>query len=94
MDLSRVKGYYRSELAKGFQGNNEQALEHLNISWKIFRTVHKISQPSAQHIAALRVQLPRHPQDMFKKTLVLDLDETIIHCDEQQHSPKDIPIPL
>jgi len=40
------------------------------------------------------VRLPVHPDDMFKKTLVLDLDETIIHCDEDRLSDKDITISL
>jgi CTD small phosphatase-like protein 2 len=31
---------------------------------------------------------------MFKKTLVLDLDETLIHCEEEQNDHSDIEVPI
>ncbi len=40
-----------------------------------------------------KVCLPRHKDDK-KKTLVIDIDETIIHCEEEPNQPHDLVLPI
>lgn len=40
-----------------------------------------------------KVSLPRHKEDK-RKTLVIDIDETIIHCEEDQDQPHDLVVPI
>ncbi len=44
IDLSKVKSYYKSELAKMFTTGNEVARNHLFNSWKIINTFRNLYQ--------------------------------------------------
>jgi CTD small phosphatase-like protein 2 len=40
------------------------------------------------------VNLPKHHQYKDKKTLVFDLDETLIHCNENPETPSDVTLTI
>lgn len=71
-------------------GINERALEHLTISLEILKSCQHMNLPDEKTIKRLRVQLPLTAENASKKVLVLDMDETLIHCEETRMSEDDI----
>lgn len=90
----RLKTYYLAHLAAAIEGKNQRALDHLIVSLKVLRNYYKIESPSFAEIEERKVNLPRARTDMGKKTLILDIDETIIHCEEDPSKPHDIMLPI
>lgn len=60
----------------------------------MLRNYYKIESPSFAEIEEKKVNLPRAKCDIGKKTLILDIDETIIHCEEDPSKPYDIMLPI
>jgi CTD small phosphatase-like protein 2 len=88
----KIKGYYLSEVVKGIAGINERAFEHLTISLEILRSCMSLALPN---IAPQNtVDVPIFKENVGKKTLVIDLDETLFHCSEERNNPEDIEITL
>lgn len=56
--------------------------EHLFQTFQALKFVKILPQPEPEQIAAKRVVLSRRPGYEQKKTLVFDLDETLVHCCE------------
>ena len=90
----KIKHYYLSQLAAALQGNNKRALEHLSVSHKILKNYHKIESPTFGDIEEKKVNLSRSKGDIGKKTLLIDIDETILHCDEEEGKPYDVRVPV
>lgn len=93
-DLPRLRTYYLAHLAPALEGSNQRALEHLMVSLKVLRNYYKIESPSFAEIEERKVNLPRSKADAGKKTLIVDIDETIIHCEEDPTKPYDIMLPI
>jgi hypothetical protein len=55
-------------------------MDHLNISLKVLKNYYKIESPTFADLEQKKVVLPRHKHDDNKKTLLIDIDETILHC--------------
>lgn len=87
-----VKTYYIAEVAKGIAGVNERAMEHLSISLEILKSCTTLTLPNC--IIGRNLNLPRVRGSEGKKTLVLDLDETLFHCSEVKNSDDDMEINL
>ncbi len=81
-------------MVKGLEGLNSRALEHLHISLKVLRNYFKIESPSFCDIEERKVNLIRDKTDKCKKTLIIDIDETIVHCEEDSSRPHDIVLPI
>jgi CTD small phosphatase-like protein 2 len=92
--LQKLKTYYLSHLAQALEGKDHRALDHLIVSHKVLRNYYKIESTSFSDIEEKKVNLPRAKADLNKKTLILDIDETIIHCEEDPSKPYDIMLPI
>ena len=60
----------------------------------MLRNYYRIDSPSFADIEEKKVNLSRAKSDFNKKTLILDIDETIIHCEEDPTKPYDIMLPI
>jgi hypothetical protein len=56
--------------------------EHLFQTFQALKFVKMLPQPDSEQLAAKRVNLARRPGYEQKKTIVFDLDETLVHCCE------------
>lgn len=45
-------------------------------------------------ISQKSVEVPMRGDNIGKKTLVIDLDETLFHCSEERNNPEDIEITI
>lgn len=77
---SKIKAYYLKEVVQGILGINERGLEHIAISHEILKSVQHMDLPDESTIPRIKMELPMAPENMGKKVLVLDLDETLFHC--------------
>ena len=77
----KLKGYYLGNLAQALDGRNKRALDHLNISLKVLKNYFKIESPTYPELEQRRVVLPRDKAEIEKKTLLVDIDETLLHCE-------------
>ena len=55
-------------------------MDNLKISLKVLKNYYKIESPTFADLEQKKVVLPRHKHDDNKKTLLIDIDETILHC--------------
>lgn len=62
-------------------------MEHFSQSTQSIVYIKSISKPKEHDLVDKKVYLP--PQKENKKTLILDLDETLIHCNKDPNSPCD-----
>lgn len=92
--FNTIKTYYIKEVARGIIGINERALEHITISHEILRSSEQMDLPDSSIVPRKQVFLKVHPENIGKKVLVLDLDETLFHCEETRNSPDDIEIEI
>ena len=67
-------------------------MEHLTISLEILKSCTSLTLPNC--IIGRNLDLPRLKGSEGKKTLVLDLDETLFHCSEVRNSADDMEISL
>ena len=78
----RGNKYYLSEVIRAINEKNSLAMEHINqsmqmlLQYKLF----KINQEG--HYDEEKIILPPRLEETKRKTLILDLDETLIHCFE------------
>lgn len=56
--------------------------------------IQEIKQPSINQILTKKKYLPRRDSCKGKKTLVFDLDETLIHCNDDPEEKGDIKLPI
>lgn len=66
--------------------------EHLLQTLQAINYMKSIKSPSEQELAKLQTALPNQPS--HRKTVILDLDETLIHCNEEIQGHVRLPIKL
>jgi len=92
--------YYMTSLEKAHRWNGEADYfvqvykEHFLQSFQALSFVKTVKTPDANIIAQKRVHLPRRETHKDKKTLVFDMDETLIHCNESADMPCDVVLPI
>ena len=57
-------------------------MEHLCHSMKIIKKLADVAVPKSYEIGDHKLNLKKHPMYEGKKTIIFDLDETLIHCSE------------
>ena len=69
--------------------------EHLFQTFQALKFVRTLGQPDAASIRAKRVFLEKRKGYLNKKTLIFDLDETLVHCVEDiTHGSPDVILPI
>ena len=71
-----LKHYYVGPVVRGMVGINDRAYEHLYESHQFLSCNADFAPPKTY--SPLNLQC--HPSDKLKKVLVIDMDETLIHC--------------
>lgn len=69
--------YYVSELVRAINQENSLAREHVKSAIKVLKSFEQVSLPP---YAGRMLNLPKSQEYNNKKTVVFDLDETLIHC--------------
>lgn len=54
----------------------------------------KIESPTFAELEQKKINLPIDKDNIGKKTLIIDIDETILHCEEDSHRPYDLKLPI
>jgi len=92
--------YYMSSLDKAHRWNGDQDYfaqvyrEHFLQSYQALSFCKTLKPTDPSVIAQKRVNLPRRESHKGKKTLVFDMDETLIHCNESLDMPADVVLPI
>jgi len=92
--------YYMTSLEKAHKYNGEPDYfvqiyrEHFLQSFQALSFVKTLKVPDTSVIAQKRVHLPKRESHRDKKTLVFDMDETLIHCNESSDMPSDVVLPI
>ena len=69
--------------------------EYLASTLQALRCVQGLPQVDLAQIASKRILLPKRPGWLHKKTIIFDLDETLIHCsDELSPNLADVSLPI
>lgn len=79
-EYPKIKTYYLNNFGAALEGKNRRALDHLNVSLKVLKNYYKIESPTFAELEQRKVNLPKDKADIGKKTLLIDIDETILHC--------------
>ncbi|CAD8062882.1 unnamed protein product [Paramecium sonneborni] len=83
---TQIKQLFNNSL-KTQQYFSEIYLDHIQQSYNALQFCKDTSKPKLEEIKQKIVNLP---QNKFTKTIVFDLDETLIHCQESNDDPSDI----
>jgi hypothetical protein len=68
--------------------------DHLYSTFNALRFIKSMTKPSAEQIYSKRVNLPKKGR-RERKTMIFDLDETLVHCCEEDQLPNaDIVLPV
>jgi hypothetical protein len=79
----KYNSYYISEAIRAINEKNSLAIEHINASIKMIQSCMEFPNESFSPKSKVGFEMKRLPRDLNKKkVLVLDLDETLIHCYE------------
>jgi len=68
--------------------------EHFIQSYQALSFCKMLKAPDHAAIAQKKVNIPRREINKDKKTLVFDMDETLIHCNESADMPADVILPI
>jgi len=68
--------------------------EHFIQSYQALSFTKMLKAPHSSAIAQKIVNIPRKEINKDKKTLVFDMDETLIHCNESADMPADVILPI
>ena len=83
--------YYVHQILSGYSNSNNQvsqlAKTHLSTSLQLLQYTKKVPKPAS--VKPVR-KLPK----TIRKTIVFDLDETLIHCNDSPNKPSDIVLPI
>jgi hypothetical protein len=85
--------YYLAEVVRAVHEKNSLAVEHISTSLQILRQAEPVRAAILQQ-KQQPIRLPRKPELADRKTLVLDLDETLIHCLENADSQTDLSLKI
>ncbi|CAD8108497.1 unnamed protein product [Paramecium sonneborni] len=93
--------YYVSSLIESFRHiipqNQEQQLfrDHAVQTFNCVSFCVKLQEPSKMILEQKQIEIPPMKSNYkFKKTVVFDLDETLIHCNENQNLRADVYLPI
>jgi len=92
--------YYMTHLEKAHRWGGEPDYfvqlyqEHFLQTYQALSFVKNIKTTDPAVLAQKRVNLPRRDTHKGKKTLVFDMDETLIHCNESLDMPADVILPI
>ena len=86
--------YYVSEVLRTYQDPSSTAREHLTTSLQILKSMENSKMPTRAKITDKMLDLPRRKGYEHKKTIVFDMDETLIHCNESVDQPHDLKITI
>lgn len=68
--------------------------EHLFQTFQALRFVKNLPPPNLDQLRVKRKYLPKRPGYENFKTLVLDLDETLVHCSDDLSNNPDVILPI
>jgi Dullard-like phosphatase family protein len=68
--------------------------EHLIQTYQSLRFVKELKPVDLQQLRAKRVTVPRRKGYEYKKTVIFDLDETLVHCCEDERDDPGIVLPV
>jgi len=92
--------YYMTHLEKHLRNYDERDYfsqiyrEHFQQSFQALKLCKYMKVPDARVLAKKKVYLPKSDAYRNKKTLVLDLDETLIHCNDSPMKRSDVKLPI
>jgi len=92
--------YYQTYLEKAHRWDGEPDYfvqlyqEHFLQTFQALNFVKNIKQTDPAVLAQKRVYFPKRDTHKDKKTLVFDMDETLIHCNESLDMPADVILPI
>jgi len=95
--LGQLYEYYMNDLKDSLRGIhkplNREFYQHFLNTTKQVILMKGVSIPKESSLTSKMVYLPP-PKPGRTKTLILDLDETLVHCCRDQKAPADVKIPL
>lgn len=91
--FSKASKYYVSEVVRAIHEKNSLAVEHINASLLYMAQTQEIIS-NIYELQADPIELPQRQECLNRKTLVLDLDETLIHCFENAESEPDLKLDI
>lgn len=82
--VTRVKRVAKPEISAEEIKNKSEMLyrEHLFQTFQAMKFVRNLPNPDPAQVRQKRLNLPKRPGYENKKTLIFDLDETLVHCNE------------
>ncbi|CAD8089018.1 unnamed protein product [Paramecium sonneborni] len=92
--------YYVTSLIETFKYQNPQTLEQQLFKDHAIQTYNcigfclNLKDPDPQILRSKAIDIPRKQNCKFQKTVVFDLDETLIHCNENQFLKADVHLPI
>lgn len=92
--------YHMTGLEKAYRWTSEPDYfvqiyrEHFLQSYQALTFVKTLKATDPSVIAQKKVNLPRREAHKNRKTLVFDMDETLIHCNESTDMPSDVILPI
>jgi len=92
--------YYMTHLEKAHKWTGEPDYfvqiyqEHYLQSFQALGFCRAMKQPDPVLLAQKRVNFPKRDTHKDKRTLVFDMDETLIHCNESLDMPADVILPI
>ena len=94
--LKEVVTQIATEPASAMPETEAEGLQdHLFQTLQALRIIQMLPPVSAAELSAREVRLERRPGYEGKKTIVFDLDETLVHCcDEETNGPPDVHLPI
>jgi len=92
--------YYMTHLEKAHRWDGEPDYfvqlyqEHFLQSYQALSFIKNVRPTDPAVLAQKRVNLPKRDTHKDKRTLVFDMDETLIHCNESLEMPADVILPI
>lgn len=97
--LNDPHGYYLSGVQMFFKSSDKNYFvnlyrDHFKHTFTSLQFCKNLKHPSKRDLVMKKVSLNRKDSDKHKKTLVLDLDETLIHCNTTGMGRTDVVLPI
>lgn len=89
----KVNEYLTSATEKRESGQKREFYDHFLASVQSLEYIEHTDKPEDDDIIGKKVYLPPK-REGIKKTLIFDLDETLIHCNENPSAPCDVKVPI